>query len=148
MPKCCLWKSKTDFPSGFVKISASWSREPQNCSTISPLLTSSRMKWKRVSMCLLFLWNTRFLDRAITEVLSQKIGVGSFSVCDISFNILLSHTAWQEAEVATTYSASAKDIETIGFFFDAHEIRFVPSWKTCPDVFFLSSRLPAKSLSV
>jgi hypothetical protein len=43
-------------------------------------------------MCLLFLWNTWFLDNAIADVLSQKIGVGSFSVCDMSFNNLLSHT--------------------------------------------------------
>jgi hypothetical protein len=67
------------------------------------------------------------LDKAIAEVLSQKIGVGSFYVCDISFNILLNHTARQEVEVAATYSASAEDIETIGCFFDAHEIGFVPS---------------------
>ena len=148
MPKCCLWKSKTDFPSGLVKISTSWSLEPQNWSAMSPLLTNSRMKWNRVSMCLLFLWNTWFLDNAIADVLSQKIGVGSFSVCDMSFNNLLSHTAWQEAEVAATYSASAEDIDTIGCFFDAHEIRFVPSWKTYPDVLFLSSRLVACKVTI
>jgi hypothetical protein len=65
------------------------------------------------------------LDRAIVEVLSQKIGVGSFSVCDISFNILLNHTTWKEADVAATYSSSAEDIDTIRCFFDAHEIKFV-----------------------
>lgn len=62
----------------------------------------------------------------MNELLSQKIIVGSFSICAKSFKSLLSQTAWQDVEVATTYSASIEDIATMGCFFDAHEIRLVP----------------------
>ena len=54
------------------------------------------------------------LDNCIAELLSQKIEVGSFAVCPISFNSLLSQTAWQAAVVAAaTYSASAEDMLTM-----------------------------------
>ena len=58
------------------------------------------------------------------------------------------HTAWHAAEVAATYSASADEIVTIGYFFDAHDKAPDPKWKIYPKVLFLSSMLPTKSLSI
>ena len=52
------------------------------------------------------------LANCIAELLSQKIEVGSFGVCPISFNSLLS----QVAVVAATYSASAEYMLTMGCF--------------------------------
>jgi hypothetical protein len=46
----------------------------------------------------------------MAELLSQKIGVESFSICAISFKSLLSHISRKDAKVAATYSAFAEDI--------------------------------------
>ena len=67
-------------------------------------------------MCFLFLWNTLCLDNCIAKLLSQKIEVGSFSVCLISSKIILSQTAWKTAVVVATYYASADGMRTMGFF--------------------------------
>jgi hypothetical protein len=62
----------------------------------------------------------------MVELLSQKIGVGSFSICAKSFKSLLIHTIWHDVEVAATYSTFVEDIATMGCFFDVREIRLVP----------------------
>ena len=63
-------------------------------------------------MCFLFLWNTLCLDNYIPDILSQKIEIGAFPVCPISFKILLSQAAWKAAMVAATYYSSAEDMLT------------------------------------
>ena len=45
-------------------------------------------------------------------------------------NILLIHIAWHAAVVAATYSTSAVDNATIGYFLEAHEMAPEPIWKT------------------
>jgi len=66
------------------------------------------------------------LDNAIAKLLSQKIEFGSFSTCAKSFKSLLSHTKWHDVVVAATSYAFVEDIETMGCFLEAHEIKFVP----------------------
>ena len=59
----------------------------------------------------------------MAKLLSQKIGVGSFSSCARSFRSLLNHTVWHVVEVASTYSVSIEDSETMGCFLDAYETK-------------------------
>ena len=66
-------------------------------------------------MRFLFLWNTLCLDNYIPELLSQKIEVGSFSVCPISFKIILIQIACQVVVVVATYFAFAEDMLTMGY---------------------------------
>ena len=89
-----------------------------------------------------------FLDSAIAELLSQKIGVGSFCSCYKSEIVLFIQTIWHVVVVAATYSASVEDSVTMGYFFDAHATDSNPKLNTYPDVLFLSSIEPAKSLLV
>ena len=121
---------------------------PAKSKQISLLFTNSLMKWNLVSMCLVLLWNTWFLDNDMAELLSQKMVVGSWWFCDKYFKTLLIQTAWHAALVAATYSSSTEDRVTMGCFFEAHETTPVPKWNVYPDVFFLSSMLPPLSLSV
>ena len=86
--------------------------------------------------------------RAIAELLSQYIIVGSSCGYFKSESTLLIHISWQAIDVAATYSASADDSVTIGCFFYAQEIASDPKWKICPEVLLLSSKLPSQSLSV
>ena len=44
--------------------------------------------------------------------------------CNHSDYTFLIHIAWHAADVATTYSASADEMVTLGCFFDAHEATF------------------------
>ena len=48
------------------------------------------------------------------KLLSQKIKVGSFSMCTISFKSILIQTTWQADVVAATYFASAEDMLIMG----------------------------------
>ncbi|KAK9715979.1 hypothetical protein RND81_06G203200 [Saponaria officinalis] len=82
------------------------------------------------------------------DILSQRIFVESVGSCWRSLRILLSQIASHAALVADTYSASADDNATVAYFLDDQEIVFDPSWKTYPLVLFLSSMLPAQSLSL
>jgi hypothetical protein len=75
----------------------------------------------------------------MAELLSQKIEIGSFVVYPKSIKSILSQTAWHVVVVAATYYASAEEIETMGCFLDAHEIKFFPKRKAYPEVLFLSS---------
>jgi len=119
MPKFCLRYSKISFTNAFVNISANWSSEMQNSKWISPLFTNSLIKWNLVSTCLLLLWKTWFFDNAIVDLLSQKIGVDSFYICNKSVDTLLIQIAWHAANMAATYSASADESVTMGCFLDA-----------------------------
>ena len=141
-----LWNSNSSFANGFVNISANWSLDLQGFKWTSSLLTSSLIKWYLVSICLLFWWNTLFLDSAINDLLSQYIVVDPCCCYSNPSDTLLNHTSWHVAKFATTYSSSADDSVTIGCFLDAHEITPEPIWNTLPDVLFLSSKLPEKSL--
>ena len=56
--------------------------------------------------------------------------------------------AWQTSPITAMYSSSAKDRDTMGYFFDAHEITLDPKWKTYPEVLFRSSTLPLQLLLI
>ena len=142
------WSSNKYFPNGFVNKFANWFLDVQNSTLISLLFISSRIKWYRVSICLLLLWKTWFLDSAIAELLSQKIEVDSFFSCCNLERVLLIHTVWHAAVVAATYYASAEDSVTMDCFLDAHTTDPDPKLNRYPDVFFQSSIEPAKSLLV
>ena len=139
---------KVSFANGFVKMSASWSSDLQKSKQISLLFTNSLMKWNLMSMCLALLWNTWFFDNAMAELLSQKMVVGPWWLCDKSFNTLLIETAWHAALVTATYSAFVEDRVTMGCFFEACETTPVPKWNVYPNVFSLSYVLPPLSLSI
>ena len=61
----------------------------------------------------------------MAKLLSQKIVVGSFSIYPKSLNSFLNHTTWHDVVVVAMYYAFADEIETMGSFLDAHEIRFL-----------------------
>lgn len=63
----------------------------------------------------------------MAELLSRKMGGGSTSSCVRSTRSLLNHTVWYVVEVVVTYSSFADYKDTMGFFVDAHETRFVPN---------------------
>ena len=69
-PMFFLWSSNKSFPNGFVNKSANRFLDVQNSTLISLLFISSWIKWYCVSICLLLLWKTWFLDSAIAELLS------------------------------------------------------------------------------
>ena len=84
-----LWSSNNSFPKGFVNISAKWFSDLQNSMLISLLFINFHIKWYLVSICLLLLWKTWFLDSAIVDLLSHKIWVGSLCSCSNSKRVLL-----------------------------------------------------------
>ena len=133
---------------GFVEILANCSCNLQCCNTISSLLINSIIKWYLSSICLVLLWKTKLFDNAIAEVLSQKIIVAPSWSWQRSLNILLIQTTWHVVVVAATYSTFTVDNDIVGCFLEAHEISLEPKWKTYPNVLFLSSTLPAQSLSM
>ena len=143
-----LWSSNNSFPNGFVNKSANWFSDMQNSMLISLLFISSQIKWYLVSICLLLLWNTWFLDIAIANILSQKIWVGSVCSCCNSERVLLIHIVWHAVVVTATYSTSAEDSVTMCCFFDAHATDPDPKLKSNPYVLFISSIEPTKSLSI
>ena len=129
-PKFLLWNSNTSIANGFVNISANWSLDLQGFKWTSLLLTSSLIKWYLVSICLLFWWNTLFLDSAIADVLSQYIVVDPCCLCLSPSKTLLNHTAWHATKVAATYYTSNDDSVTIGYFLYAHFITPEPRLNT------------------
>ena len=94
---------------GCLHVDWGWYSDLQNFKQISLLFTNSLMKWNLVSMCLVLLWNTWFLDNAMAELLSQKMVVGSYWFCDRSFKIVCIQMSWHEALVAATYFDSTED---------------------------------------
>ena len=143
-----LWNSNNYFPKGFVNGFAKWFSDLQNSTLISLLYINSRIKWYLVSICLLLLWKTWFLDSAMDDLLSQKNWVGSSCSCCNSERVLLIHKVWHATVVATTYSASVEDNVTMGCFFESRATDPNPKLNTYPYVLFLSSIEPTKSLSV
>ena len=72
-PMFFLWSSNNSFPKGFVNRFANWFSDLRNSTLISLLFISSRIKWYLVSICLLLLWKTWFLDSVIAYLFSHKI---------------------------------------------------------------------------
>lgn len=139
-----MWISNNSFGKGFVKIFANWFLDLQNSTKILLLFISSQIKWYLVSICLLFLWKTWFFESVMVDLLSRKIWVGSSYSCSNSNIILLIHIVWH----ATVYSSSSDDKVTMDCFFETHATAPNSKLNTYPDVFFLSSTQPAKSLSI
>ena len=108
---------------------------------------NSQIKLYLVSICLLLLWKTWFIDSAMVDLLSQKNwATTSYSCCN-SERVSIIHLVWHADVVATTYSASVEDNVTMGFFFEVHVIDHDSKLNTYPYVLFLPSIEPAKSLS-
>lgn len=134
--------------SALVKISANWSADLHTSNLISSPATSSRIKWCFISMCFVLPCITGFFVNATADTLSQKTWVAWTCGCFKSLSSLRSHTAWQAAAVAATYSASVDDKATVACFFELHAITPEPKRKQFPFVLFLSSWDPAQTLSV
>lgn len=66
-----------------------------------------------MSICLHFLLKTWFFDSYMVELLSRNMGIGSSSSSVRLTKSILNHTAWQVVEVASMYSASANDSDTM-----------------------------------
>jgi len=62
--------------------------------------------------------------------------------------ILLIHMHWHAQEATAMYSAFVVDNVSTSCFFDDHDTAPLPKNNTKPDVLFLSSISPAKSLSM
>ena len=106
------------------------------------------MKWYVVSMCLVLLWNTWFFDKAMVELLSQKMVLGSCLFYEMSFNILCIQISWHATPVTVTYSDSVENKVRMGCFFKSHDKKLVPKWNLYPNVILLSFMFPQLSLQV
>src|ERR1044072_3973568 len=99
-----------------------------------------------MSMCLVLLCCTGFLEMLIALILSQNKVITSCltsyssSICFIHINCVL-------LLPAAMYSASAVERDTQFCFLLNQEIRLLPIKKHPPDVLFLSSEHPAQSAS-
>ena len=147
-PMFFLWISNNSFTKGFVNMSANWSSYLKNSIEISSLFISSQIKWYFVSILLVFLWKTWLHDNAMDDSLSQKKWFRSCCSGNNSVTIILIHTVWHAVVVASTYSSSTDDKVTMGCFFESQAIALDPKLNTYPDVLFLLSTLPTKSLWV
>lgn len=107
--------------SGFVRMSATCSLVLQYVIWMLPFTTKSRMKWYRISMCLVWLWFIELFVIVIIVWLSQWIVAACFWTCWISSKILLIQTAWQAAVVATVYSTFDDNKAIHCCFFEHHE---------------------------
>ena len=70
------------------------------------------------------------LTKDNVEILSQYTRVGPSCSCLISSNTICNKTAWEDVVVLTTYSSSAEENFTMGYFLNSHEITPTPKWKT------------------
>jgi hypothetical protein len=71
--------SNLGWGNAFVKMSATFLSEDTRMMVISRFSTFSRIKWYRMSICLVRGWNTGFFTRDMLPLLSQKSGVGKSS---------------------------------------------------------------------
>ena len=129
---------------GFMKMSASWLSVATNWISQSPLVTWSRIKWWRISMCLVLECWTWFFVRFIALVLSHnKETLLTFNPKSSSYCLI--HKICAQQLPATIYFASTVDKATQACFLLCHEIRLDPSRWHVPLVLFLSNLHPAKS---
>jgi len=147
IPIIFLYLSNSSLGRGFVKISATWSWLATCTNFTLSFFTCSRIKWKRMSMCLLLSWFTGFFANSIADLLSTSITVAPGCFSSILLNKFLSHIAWHTDKDAATYSTSHVESVTIGCFFESQKNAVLPIKNTYPDVLFRSSTSPHQSLS-
>src|ERR1700719_4015442 len=126
--------SNTGHGSGFVSPSATFSPVGTYSTPIVPLSTASRMKWCRMSICLVHVWNLLFFVMAIVDMLSSHSLVTPGSLTPTSARKLLNHKISLAAIAAATYSASVLDCATKVCLLDDQLTAPRPIRTTKPDI--------------
>ena len=133
-PSISTKRRNFNFASGLVKISDVLSSVGMYMTSIFLSSTASRMKWYRMSICLVRAWNLLSLDNAIAPWLLQLIVNGASCKPRISFRKLRNHKASLAAWVCAIYSASVLDNAIMYCFFELQDTAPLPIWNEYPEI--------------
>ena len=132
---------------GFVKISEIFSFALTYSNLILCLETCSWRKWYLIGICLVLECITRFFERLMALVLSQKIVIGCLVSMLTSFKASFIHRICVQQSATAIYSASAVERDIDDCFLLSQDTRQYPIKNAFPLVLFRSSTLPAQSTS-
>lgn len=120
MPNTSLNNSNLILPRFLVKISRALSQLLQYSIMISFHSTFSVKKWNCVSLCFVFLWNTRLFASFMELSLSHWITLATFCSYPTSRISLLNQTTSHLAVHIAWYSSSTEDKDTVFWFLVLH----------------------------